>query len=349
MKESASLNRHLWMPPEWEPHERTLVAWPVQESMCNPENYESICAGYASFVKTIAEFEPVTVIVNAQDIEKAKRNCYSPNIEWLTLEHNDSWIRDSGPTFVYNANGALTGIDWRFNAWGEKYSPWNLDDELANKVLRHFDINRVRASLVMEGGSFSTDGEGTLLTTKECLLNQNRNPDMSADEIESELRKHLGIQKIIWLQHGLDGDETDGHIDNLACFASPGKILIQTSTDPNDVNTQRSKENIALLRHSTDAQGRSLQIVEIPQPVRADGKEGRLTLSYLNFYFVNGGIILPVFGGASADIDEEAVRIISDVFPDRKIRRADGMAIVTEGGNIHCATQQMPVRQRIVL
>jgi agmatine deiminase len=197
---------------------------------------------------------------------------------------------------------------------------------------------------VMEGGSFHVDGEGTLLTTEQCLLNPNRNPKLTRKQIETELKKFLNVQKVVWLKNGLDGDETDGHIDNIACFVAPGKILIQICDDPKDENYVSTQENLKILSEETDALGRKFELIPIQQPPKLcdTATDTRYTLSYLNFYFVNGGLILPVFGGEAAETDRLAVQLLGKLFPERRIRTVNGMAIIREGGNVHCTTQQMP-------
>ena len=329
------------MPAEWEEHERTFIQWPVREALITPENYEEVCAGYAEVANAIAEFEPVSLLVCPGDETKARALC-SEGVELLPIPHNDGWVRDNGPTFVRNAHQKLAGIHWGFNAWGGKYQPCDLDRAAATAILSHFRVPCAEAPFVLEGGSIHTDGEGTLLTTRQCLLNPNRNPSLSQENIEAYLKKYLNIQKILWLDQGLFGDETDGHVDNLACFARPGVILLQTCSDRTDPNFAVSQENLQILAQSLDAQNRTLQTVEIPQPPKRLYKGSRLTLSYLNFYFVNGGIILPVFGGDAKKTDERAEEILHSLFPKRRIRTVDGMKLIKEGGNVHCITQQMP-------
>ncbi|OBZ10628.1 agmatine deiminase [Bacillus sp. FJAT-27264] len=330
------------MPPEWSQHERTFISWPVQASMCFPDNHESVCQGYAEIIKAMAEFEPVTVIVNPDELKTVEALVGGPRVSLLPVAHNDAWLRDNGPTFVVNGEGALAGVNWKFNAWGGKYSPWDLDDKVAPQILEHLKVTRYDAPLVMEGGSIHTDGEGTILTTEECLLNTNRNPDLGRDEIEEQLRNYIGAESVIWLKRGLSGDETDGHVDNIACFAAPGKVIIQVCDDPQDENYEITQENLRILENAIDAKGRKLEIIKIQQPPRVDGEDGRLTLSYLNFYFVNGGIILPVFGGTAVETDKLAAETLAGLFPDRRIRTVNGMAVIGEGGNVHCTTQQMP-------
>lgn len=330
------------MPAEWAPHECTMLSWPIQSSMVYPTNYQEVCGGYAELVKAIAEFEPVTLIVNPEDAERLEALFAGHPVELLTIPHNDAWLRDNGPTIVVNEQGERAGINWGFNAWGGKYSPWDLDDAVAPAVLKHLGLRQFDAPLVLEGGSIHVDGEGTMLTTEECLLNENRNPSLSREEIEQYVKDFTNVEKIIWLNRGLAGDETDGHVDNAACFAAPGKVIIQVCDDPSDENYAITQENLRILEQSTDARGRKLEVIKIQQPPYTEYEGSRLTLSYLNFYFVNGGIILPVFGGAAAETDRLAEEVLQQTFPDYRIRTVDGMAVIREGGNVHCTTQQIP-------
>jgi agmatine deiminase len=334
-------DNNFYMPAEWVQHERTLMEWPVKDSLVWPENYDKVCAGYAQVAKAISEFEPVTMIVNEDTQEEAKILCGS-NVEYLMIPHNDAWCRDNGPTFLINKENKLSAVNWQFNAWGEKYIPYDLDNEVAPKVLCNYNVPYYDASIILEGGSIHIDGEGTLLTTEECLLNKNRNPQLTREQIEEEVRHFLKVSKIIWLKRGLFGDETDGHIDNVACFAKPGTILIQTCHDPADPNYEITKENLDILHGVTDAKGRKLEIIEVPQPPARYYQGERLTLSYLNFYLVNQGIILPVFGEDALATDQKAAEILQSVYPEHRIVTVDGMSLITEGGNVHCITQQMP-------
>lgn len=340
------INLNYRMPPEWARHARTYLAWPVKASLCFPEDYEGVCQSYTEIIRAIAEFEPVTVVANSADYEKIAGLVHKTKhkIEILRIEHNDAWLRDNGPTFLSCADGSLAGVNWRFNAWGGKYAPWDLDNQVAGELLTRAGLRQFDAPLVMEGGSFHVDGEGTLLTTEQCLLNPNRNPGMSREEIESELKKFLNVRKIVWLNKGLSGDETDGHVDNIACFAAPGKILLQVCDDPQDENYWLTQENLAILQRETDARQRNFEIIPVQQPpLRLDPlTKGRLTLSYLNFYFVNDGIILPVFGGDATEYDQAAIKVLSETFAKRRIRPVNGMGIIREGGNVHCTTQQLP-------
>lgn len=330
------------MPPEWGVHDRTFMEWPVSEEQW-PDGYQAACRAYAEVARTIAGFEPVTMIVRPELAGEAASLC-GPAVNILPMEHDDAWMRDNGPTFVIDQRGLLAGINWKFNAWGEKYGPWEEDNLVAPRLLSHLKLPCFNAPIVLEGGSIHVDGEGTLITTEQCLLNENRNPRLGRTRIENVLKQYLGIKKIIWLKQGIEGDDTDGHVDNVACFAKPGLVLVQNCPDPADPNYDVMEENMAILQESTDARGRKLEIMEFqqPNPVYMDGT--RLPLSYVNFYFVNGGIILPSFGECCYATDEFAAALLRDIFPDRKVATIDGMPIIKGGGNVHCITQQMPAR-----
>jgi len=332
------------MPPEWEKHERTIIEWPVKESMVWPDNYDEVCNGYAEVICAIAQFEPVLLIVNDIDIANVKVYI-GDHIDYQVIPHNDAWCRDNGPTFVRDENGTLVGVDWQFNAWGEKYRPYNLDNDAAKNILSYLNIGRIESQLILEGGAIHVDGNGTLLTTEECLLNPNRNPNLRRDQIARELKDKLGISNIIWLKKGLFGDETDGHIDNVACFADAETILVQTCDDPNDVNYERSCENLKILKYAKNTQGKPYHVIKIPTPSARFYNGNRLVLSYLNFYIINEAIVLPIFGGDASKMDLEVISILKSVFKTRAIICVDGMKLIKEGGNVHCITQQMPLRR----
>jgi agmatine deiminase len=328
------------MPAEWERHSRTFMEWPVQDALW-PGPFREVLTVFADIAKKIAAFEPLTLIARPELIEEAARFC-GPDIEILPINHNDSWMRDNGPTFITNIHGKIAGINWIFTGWGGKF-PAEDDNRVAPQLLHHFGVPCFDVPVVMEGGSFHVDGEGTLLTTEECLLNPNRNPHLSRSVIEEFLKQYLNVAKIIWLRKGLLGDDTDGHIDNIACFARPGVVVTQVCSNPADPNYEISKENLSILKTATDAQGRHFKIIPIEQPPAAYYEGSRLTLSYLNFYFVNNGIILPVFGGKAAATDQAAVDTLRQLFPERPVVTTNGSVIARGGGNVHCLTQQMPL------
>src|SRR5512145_678031 len=240
-----------FMPPEWAPHARCWMQWPCREPLFG-EHLRAAREAYAEVAQTIAEFEPVTMIASPEHVVEASLKC-GPGVSTFSLPLDDSWCRDSGPTFVVNAAGEVAGIDWKWNAWGNKYPDHQRDAAVARAVLDHLGMRRHAAPLVLEGGAIHVDGEGTLLTTESCLLNPNRNPDLGREEIEELLRQYLGVRKIIWLKGGLEDDDTDGHVDNVACFARPGLVLALSSGDPADGNYAMLNDNLERLRAATDA------------------------------------------------------------------------------------------------
>jgi agmatine deiminase len=248
-------------------------------------------------------------------------------------------MRDIGPTFVTDGTGGIAGIDWIFNGWGGLHDEFGLDAEVAAEVLKIRKCSGFKAPIVLEGGAFSGDGAGTLLVTEECLLDPKRNPGKTKAEIEAVLADYLGVGTVIWLGRGYDGDETGGHVDEVAAFVKPGTVMIQVTDDPEDPNYLTQHDNLARLKSARDAGGNELEIVEIPQPVRRERDGRRLTLSYINFVFTNGGLIMPSFGDAN---DGPAFRIFNGLFPDRKIIQLLADDLVIGGGGLHCITQQEP-------
>lgn len=332
-----------YMPAEWHPHTRCWMAWPRHLETWASIGLNRARQAYAKVAHAIADFEPVTMLVSPDDLESAKALC-DPSITLMPLAIDDSWTRDTGPTFLLNANGDLAGVDWIHNAWGGNYKNCELDNQIAKAILDETQATYFKAPFVMEGGSFHVDGEGTVLTSRECLLNTNRNPHLTQHEIEQHLCDYLGAEKIIWLNKGLVGDETDGHIDEIACFIAPGKILALITNDKHDENYQRLHENLELLKTSTDAKGRALQVytVEMPPATFLNGE--RLTLSYINFYLGNKGIVMPAFGHPA--FDKAAYDTFVSLFPEYKINQIDALDVFAGGGGIHCITQQQPQVKR---
>lgn len=339
------------MPSEWEPREGTLMAWPVRGEAWL-DGLAEARDGFVQVANAISDFERLVMIVrggrDAEGYEAVAdaRKRLSSSIEIWELPHDDSWLRDNGPTFLLDAKGNRAGVSWRFNAWGEKYRPYDADDRLAALILERLGVRRFDAPIVLEGGSIHVDGEGTLLTTEECLLAKNRNPELSKAKIEDLLRDFLGVKTFVWLDRGLAGDETDGHVDNLACFVKAGLVAMQATSDKNDPNFANSEKNLALLMKARDAAGRRLDLITIEQPPARTCRGEALTLSYINYYPVSGGLIVPVFassGGTDmATADQRALGILRELYPDRKIVPIDGMRIIKGGGNVHCITQQIP-------
>ncbi len=352
------------MPAEWEPHAQTWLLWPER-----PDNWrlgaKPAQAAFAAVARAIARFEPVTVGVSAAQYANACARLAHGDIRVVELSSDDAWLRDSGPTFVVDARGEVRGVDWTFNAWGGfdggLYAPWNRDDQVAGKILQLERCARYRTEgFVLEGGAIHVDGEGTLLTTEECLLNPNRNPQLSRGEIEALLRAYLAVDTVIWLPQGLYNDETDGHVDNFCCFVRPGEVLLAWTDDERDPNWARCRAALAVLEQARDARGRALVVhrMPLPGPLYATPEECagvdlvagsqprdpalRLAGSYVNFLIVNGGIIAPSFDDPR---DAEAAAILQRLFPEREVLMLPGREILLGGGNIHCITQQQPAPQ----
>jgi agmatine deiminase len=347
------------MPAEFEPHSGCWMAWPER-----PDNWrlgaEPAQRTFAAVAEAIAATEPVTMGVSDDQFEHC-RSLLSPAVRVVELSTNDSWLRDSGPTFVVDATGRRRGVDWHFNAWGGLegglYHPWDRDERVARKVLEIEGADRYRAPFVLEGGGIHVDGEGTVLVTEECLLNPNRNPDLSREQIEQGLRDYLGVEKVIWLGKGVLNDETDGHVDELACFIRPGVVLLTWTEDASDPQHAISRDARERLEAATDARGRQLEVVLIPSPgplaiteEEAGGVEAvegtlprepgdRLAGSYVNFYAANSRIVHPLL---DERYDEEAAEVLRACFPEREVVGVPTREILLGGGNIHCITQQVP-------
>ncbi len=325
------------LPAEWEPHARSWMAWPARAATWG-NGIEAARAAHVEIAKALAGFEPVTMVCNPADLVEASIQC-GPGIDLVPIPVSDGWMCDIGPSFVIDGQGGLAGVDWIFNGWGGLHNEFGADAEMAQEVLKLRDTPRRIAPMVLEGGAFSTDGEGTLLVTEECLLDPRRNPSKTKAGIEVILAEFLGIRTVIWLGRGYEGDETHGHVDEIACFAGPGTVLLQMPVDPEDPNYLIQHDNLARLKSARDAAGRPLAVVEIPQAARRDTERGRLTLSYINFAFANGGIVMPSFGDAA---DDAAYKIFTGLFPDRRIIQVLADDLVSGGGGIHCITLQEP-------
>jgi agmatine deiminase len=327
-----------FMPAEWTPHLRTWMAWPSRADLWG-DKLAAARGAYAAVAGAIARFEPVAMVANPADLAQVRAAC-GTGIEALALPIDDSWMRDSGPSFVVNAAGEVAGVDWGFNAWGGKFPPWDQDAALAGRILDHLSMRKFTAPFILEGGSIHVDGDGTVLTTEQCLLHPNRNPALSRADIEAHLLAWLGATTVIWLGEGLENDHTDGHVDDIACFVRPGVVMAATCDDRSDPNYPVLAENLRRLRAARDARGRSFDIIEMPLPGRREvAGVGRLASSYVNFYIANGGIVAPSFDDPN---DSVAEGILRAAFPEREIVMVPCLTIIEGGGSVHCITQQQP-------
>jgi agmatine deiminase len=342
------------MPPEWAPHTATYLVWPHNRDTW-PGKFDAIPPIFAQIAAAIAHFEPVRILVKPDadfDAIRELIRCVPPpfdqalssdRVELIPLATNDSWVRDHGPIFVNRierGGGApQIALDWRFNSWGEKYGAFDLDDVVPRRLAERYGFEVIEPGIVLEGGSIDVNGAGTLLTTESCLLNPNRNPALSRIEIEDYLRAYLGVTQVLWLGDGIAGDDTDGHIDDLARFTGPDTIVTVVEDDPADANYKVLRENFARLREMRDLAGRPFQIETLPMPPALYHDGTRLPASYANFYIVNGGVIMPSFECAA---DAVAAATLARLFPGRAVVAIPSTDLVWGLGAIHCLTQQHP-------
>ncbi len=347
------------MPAEFEPHSGCWMLWPER-----PDNWRDGAkpaqAQFAAVAAAIARGEPVTMGVSAAQFQNARARL-PDGVRVVEMSSNDAWIRDCGPTFVIDGKGRRRGVDWTFNAWGGLngglYFPWDRDDEVAHKVLEIEAADRYRSPVVLEGGAIHVDGQGTCLTTEECLLNPNRNPSLTRADMEEQLRRYLNVSRVIWLERGVHDDETGGHIDELACFTRPGHVALTWTSDVRDPQYEISRDAYRRLQGARDARGRALTVHKIHQPgplymtaaeaAGIDPRPGsrpraagdRLPGSYVNFYVANKCVVMPLYGERH---DAAAAATLKRLFPGRKVIGVATREVLLGGGNIHCITQQIP-------
>jgi agmatine deiminase len=322
------------MPAEWEPHERTLMGWPCRLALWG-DLIGRARADYAAVANAIARFEPVTMIAaDAYDAELAGSLC-SEAVDIVELPLDDSWLRDSGPIYVYGDDGVRHAVHFRFNSWGEKFLPYDRDAEIGGLVAAELGDEVRSAPLVLEGGSILSDGAGTLLVTEQCLLHPNRNPALSREQIEDALREWLGARTILWLGMGLIEDrDTDGHVDLIAAFTRPGQVLLQT-VSPDNPNFENCTENRARLHAA------GIDVLELPFLPYVEVAGETIAAGYLNVYLCSGAVIVPVCGD---ETEGDALELIGQSFPGREIVPVPGAVLAYGGGGPHCITQQVPLR-----
>ncbi len=325
-------------PGEFEPHAKTWMAWPHRKDLYGA-TLPAMQRAYADVARAIAQFEPVSMVVHP-DHTKGARTQLGADIEIVALPIDDCWIRDSGPTFLKREDGGLSGVSWRFNAWGRKHEPYDADDALAGRVLAYEEAEIVRSFLHCEGGSLACDGDGTLIVTETSLLHPNRNPGLSKAWVEQELLRMLDLEKVVWLPGDPLDLETDGHVDGMCCFVRPGVVMFEYNPDPDDLHGRILADNLAALKSQTDARGRSFEVIPIPEAYDVEATSEIFARSYINFALANGGVVMPTFGRPSSD---EARAAVARAFPDRRIVTVDVGAVVPAGGAIHCITQEQPL------
>ena len=331
------------MPAEWHPHECCWMQWPTEFFPINATSSWSHFdldkgrLAWANVANAISRFEKLKMIVHPNDYKSAL-NLLDKNIEILQTPIDDAWCRDTGAIFLLNEKNQLGGVDSDFNCWGYKEN-FEQDDKVAKFMINEANATYFKNDMVLEGGSIHVNGQGTLITTEQCLLHENRNPHLSKDDIENNLKNFFGVTKIIWLKHGTD-EGTNGHIDNVACFSDEGSILAMTCSDKQDTYYDLLSENLEILKTSVDQDNKPLNIVELEMSKKRLIPDDDEPSSYINFYIANDAVIFPIFGDDVAD--QNAMKIIKSQFPNRQIVCLDGHDILMGGGNIHCITQQQP-------
>jgi agmatine deiminase len=343
------------MPAEWDRHDGTWMGWPHNASDW-PGKFAAIPWIYAEIVRLLAQREKVHILVNGPAQERRAAGILSRagadlgQVSFHPWETNRVWLRDSGPIFVRNEAGGLALTDWKFNAWA-KYDDWQWDDQVPSHVAKLFRMRSwqpevtltdgTRKRLVLEGGSIDVNGQGTMITTEECLLSevQQRNPGVGREQLEASFREYLGIEQVIWLDRGIAGDDTHGHVDDITRFVSPTTIVTVVEPDTSDYNHAPLAENLARLKAARDLHGRPFEIVELPLPKPVVFRGQRLPASYANFYIANGLVLMPTFHDRN---DRVALGILSELFPDREVIGIHAVDLIWGLGALHCMTQQQP-------
>ncbi len=334
------------MPAEWEPHEATWLSWPRRDGISFPDSYDRVMPVFAQMVHALADSEHVRINVcdaeHEADVKQvlSKAHARTSHVSFHRIPTNEPWCRDHGPIFLTRDEAPrLAVVDWDYNAWGWKYPPFEYDEVVPTRVAEELGVPVYSPNMVLEGGSIDVNGSGSLLTTKSCLLNANRNPDMTQEQIERRLREFLGVKNILWLGDGIEGDDTDGHVDDLARFVSEDTIAAAVEEDEDDGNFICLQENLHLLRGMQTEHGKPVRILTLPMPRKIIRDGQRLPASYANFYVANRVVLLPVF----ADVNDKwAIAVLEKAFPGRKVAPIDCRELIWGLGAFHCLTQQQP-------
>ncbi len=335
-----------YFPAEWEPHEATWLSWPHNRETW-PGKFGSIWPAYLEFIRILSLSEKVKINVNSPEMAKeayqkiAQHGAEMDNIFFYLNPTNDAWCRDHGPAFVVHKNPSIPKIivDWEYNAWGGKYPPFDLDNEIPSRIAAQIGLEVAKPGIVMEGGSVDFNGTGALITSEACLLHPNRNPELSKDEIERKLKGYYGVEEILWVKDGIIGDDTDGHIDDTVRFVGEDVVIAMVEKDNNDANYELLSVNRELLNRMT-VNGRPISVVDIqmPEPLYYNGQ--RLPASYANFYISNAHVIVPIFGAKN---DDQAISILKNCFPGRDVVGIDSRELIWGLGSFHCLSQQEPI------
>lgn len=330
------------MPAEWEQHEATWLAWP-HDLETWPREIRDLESTYLELIDYLQNGEKVHILVQNKEVEasvsqKLHQRGMTKNVWLHVIETNSPWIRDYGPTFVVRKD-ARALVRWKFNAWGEKYKPFYHDSTASEQIVKEMNAQEFCSEMILEGGSIDVNGQGACMTTEECLLNSNRNPALKRAEIEKHLENFLGVKHVIWLKKGIEGDDTDGHVDQVARFVNPTSVVTAYEEDSKDPNYNRLEENVKILTQAHDQDGKKLNVVMIPMPDQVERGSARFPASYVNFYIANQYVLVPIFGDKQ---DTKALGILKSLFPGRTVVGIPAIPLVYGQGAIHCITQQEP-------
>jgi agmatine deiminase len=331
------------MPAEWEPHAATWLSWPRREGISFPDSFDRVLPALRGMIEALIESEQVCINVcngaHEAEAREVLRRLPMEQVSFHLVPTNEPWCRDHGPIFLTrNTEPKLAVVDWDYNAWGNKYPPFDLDGVVPTRVAQILDIPAFYPHMILEGGAIDVNGAGALLTTESCLLNENRNPNLNREEIEQRLRDFLGVHEILWLGSGIAGDDTDGHIDDLARFVSERTVVAVVEDDPDDENYMPLQENLARLREMKIGKDK-IDVVTLPMPKKIVHEGLRLPASYANFYIANTCVLVPTFADPA---DEVALSILRKRFPDRRVIGIDCRELIWGLGTFHCLTQQQP-------
>ena len=326
------------MPAEWQPHAATWLSWPHNADTWS-QNLELAQAEFRQLVEAIAQFEPVNLLVGGVDAKHVR--CDSPNVHLIPIATNDAWARDYAPTFAKSSSGKLKSVDWFYNAWGGKYPPFDLDQKVAERVAKHLEIENIKVDLCLEGGALEINSKGTLITTRSCTLAKNRNPDATQQSVDTIFREHLGAKNIIWLPgDAIEGDDTDGHIDQLARFTDDHTIVHAWTVNEDDPRRPAIARNIDALKSAMATIDPNCRFVALPIPDPIHYCDLVVPASYCNFLIVNGAVIVPQFG--QSDADASAIAILQEQFPNHEIVPSPSKNLAVGLGSFHCLSQQQP-------
>ncbi len=333
------------MPAEWHPHTTTWLSWPRRDGISFPDRYDEVMPTYAEMVRTLQQHEAVNINICDQEMGEFARSVLHDhhvsfhNVHFHHIPTNEPWCRDHGPTFIVRGE-ELAVVNWRYNAWGGKYLPYDLDDAVPRQIAKLLNVPRFSADIVLEGGAIDVNGEGLLLTSESCLLNPNRNPHLNKQQIEQYLKDYLGVTAVLWLGQGIVGDDTDGHIDEIARFVSRDTVVAVVEEDPEDDNYEILRANVARLHHLAAQPEHPLHIVELPMPGGVEYQGQRLPASYANFYIANKVVLLPTYQNPKNDALAQA--ILQRLFPHHRVIPIDSTSLIWGFGSFHCLTQQQP-------